>query len=94
MDLSSLTAAIRDPTRSIEDRTACIQQLEGSSEPERFGVVLKLATDQSLLSEVAREVGRAAARIAVAADRLVDLPLSDFSGPAYLGYDEQVAASS
>jgi len=93
VDLGALAASIRDAEVPADERIPKVRQLEGSSAEKRLAVPLDLATDHALSSEVAAEVGRAVARVVTASDRLDDVPLPDFSGPAYLGYDEQVAAS-
>jgi len=93
VDLGALTASIRDAEVPADERIPKVRQLEGSSAEKRLAVPLDLATDHALSSEVAAEVGRAVARVVTASDRLDDVPLPDFSGSAYLGYDEQVAAS-
>lgn len=93
VDPGALAASIRDNHLRLDKRIAKVRELESSSSEERFAVLVNLATDRVLRSEVAAEVGRAVARVVVAADMVDEVPLPDFNGSAYLGYDEQVTAS-
>ncbi len=92
VDVEALVASIRDPELPVDERIPKVKQLESSSADERLAALVALATDLALSSAVATEVGRAVARVVIALDRLDDVPLPDFSGAAYLGYDEHVAA--
>jgi hypothetical protein len=93
MDLDFLAAAIRDDRETTEVRINWVHSLETSRDPCRVGALVDLATDQSLSPEVAAEVGRSVARSVLLADCLDDVPLADFSGSAYLGFDQYVARS-
>ena len=77
---------------STAERVFSIKRLEDVEPVKRLAVLVDLATDCSLSPDVGAEVGRAVARAVLLLSRLDDVPLADFCGPAYVGYDEQVAA--
>lgn len=89
--LGALADAIRDASLSATERVLCVKRIEGADATERLALLVELARDCSLPPDVGAEVGRAVARTVILLERVDDVPLADFSSPAYLGYDEQVS---
>jgi hypothetical protein len=87
VDLRRLVSA-SDRENGLDDLRT---RLASSTQPELLQEVLGLAQDPSVSERAAREAGMLAARIMARQGNLADAPLWDFTGAAYLAFDETVA---
>lgn len=83
---------VRDASLEPAVRRAAAQRLGGADDEWALDALCELATRAELPDTVSRAVGASAARVGLKVGRLPDALLPDFTGPAYLGYDEAVTA--
>lgn len=87
-----LVDILTDPGRKLEDRVALAGRLSDEDNPAVLRALIRVAqrTDvpEALSSAVGASLGRICFRRAQDLDELV---MADFNGPAYLGYDTEVA---
>jgi len=80
-----------DTSRPVHERLRAAESLGPVSNPTVTKVLLRLAAsaDSPVALQVA--VGKAVARIFIATGRVTEAPLQDLTGPAYEGFDEEIA---
>ncbi len=91
MDQEQSVRVLLDETASTEERIQAIGELENSDSPKVLAALLSVAEDEAAPETVAREVGQVIAQILLRGNRIYDVSFADFSGPAYLAFDQTVA---
>lgn len=86
-------AQVGDDSVPAEVRIAAARRLGDSGDESVLAALAELATRSDLSEELSTEVGASVARVVLRLRRLDEVPLYDFAGPAYIGYDTTVAAS-
>jgi hypothetical protein len=79
--------------RTGPDRVRALDELARSDDAGLMNELIRLATDSTTSAPVARDVGGLIAKILIRQHRVDNVPLHDFSGEAFLGYDATVAAA-
>jgi hypothetical protein len=87
-----LVEVLSDRVRSITDRIAAAERLADDDSPATMRALIRVAQNADLPDALASAVGASLGRICFRRSQDVDeLVMADFSGPAYLGYDKEVA---
>lgn len=73
------------------DRIVAIEQIGRLGTAEAIEEILPLAESDSESTSIQAAAGRSLAALYVRHGRLFDAPLPDFTGPAYIAFDEEVA---
>lgn len=88
---SGLIAIIGDRSRTPKERITILTQLESLGDRESVNALLAVAADETESDVVLAAVGAALGRIYMRQDRLLDAPLHNFVGTAYLAFDQAVS---
>ncbi len=86
--------AILQSGENLDVRAAAALRLAAVDEPGALAALLDLAQGDETPPELARTVGRSVARILHRQGCLLAAPLADFTGPAYLAFDDEVTRLS
>lgn len=86
--IDRLIGILQDRSEGIRLRLHAASELGATDAPDAIAALHRVAHDESEDGRVARKVGQALAAIYVRQKRILDAPLAEFTGPAYLGFDE------
>ena len=92
MELVEARTIAPDKARPLALRVAATHRLANSDENMDLVLLFELAS-AAVEPELSTVAGKSAARVLLRQGRPNDAPLDDFSGPAYLAFDEAVAQS-
>jgi hypothetical protein len=82
-------AQLLDTSLPVEARVDAARQLGSHLAPSVRDALLTVATSANEPLALLLEVGRTLAESYAQTGELIDAPLADFAGPAYLGFDER-----
>ena len=88
---SGVIAIMLDRSRLPEGRTASLTQLESLGDPESVSALLAVAADDTEIDVILSGAGTALGRIYMRQGRLLEAPLHDFVGTAYIAFDQAVS---
>lgn len=89
---AKLIELFKDQNANAQQRADAARRLADMGALESLGVLIEGARDPGLAEPVGRAAGAAVARLLKERAELNQIPLEDFTGPAYLGYDEAASA--
>ena len=90
-ELSHLLRMLLDRSAKSLDRAKAARRLAEWNTPAVLDALLQVAQEDDAAESVSRAAGESIAKILIRTKEVDQAPLSDFSGAAYLGFDEAVA---
>lgn len=80
-----------DGNATLADRADAARRLAESDAKPAFDALLALAQEEHVEESLSRTAGESLAKVLIRSGTVDQVPLHEFTGGAYLGYDETVA---